>query len=440
MVSLLGKSLSNLVKRILTARRLDKKEVEAIVKELQKVLLQADVSVELVKRISDTIKEKCLKQKIPEGLTVREHLVKVLYDELVELLGKKPSEVKGKKIMLVGLFGVGKTSFAGKLARFLQKKGLRPALVACDYHRPAAPEQLKQLGSKIGVPVYVSDKKDPYDAAKKGIEKFKDRDVIIFDTAGRDALDEELAKELKKLGEIIKPDEVLLVIPAEIGKVGGKQAEEFNKLVGITGVVVTRMDGTAKGGGVLAACAKTGAKIKFLSTGEKIEDLEAYDPARFVSRLLGMGDLQTLLEKAKEAEIKKEDVEKFVEGAFTLEDFYNQIESMQKMGPLSSIAKLIPGLSMALPEDVVQQQEERIKKWKYIIQSMTPEERRNPEIIKGSRVTRIAKGSGTSEKEVRELLRQYEQMKRLMKKMGGMKALKRGDFSRLFRKLGIKLG
>jgi|GEM_PF-227947 len=331
------------------------------------------------------------------------------------------------------------TTSIAKLARYFQKQGLRPALVALDYHRPAAPEQLKQLGDQIKVPVHIQPNKNPYDAAIEGMKKFEKYDVIIFDTAGRNALDKELADELKKLGEIIKPDEVILTIPADLGKVAKKQSEEFNKLVGITGIFITKMDGTAKAGGALAACSATKAKVKFIGTGEHIEDFEVYDPERFVSRLLGLGDLQTLLEKAKEAEIKPEKVEKIVEGKFTLQDFMEQIEAMQKMGPLGKIAQMIPGLGMKLPEDLMEKQEEKMKHYKHIIQSMTKEERENPEIINASRIKRIAKGSGRPEAEVRELLQQYEQMKKLMKMLGGKAGLERGALGKMMKQFGLKI-
>ena len=302
----LGKSLSNLVRKILSRTTVDAESIEALIKGLQRILLQADVDVGLVFNLSQNIRRRCLKEKIPPGLTLREQVMKVVYDELVKLLGEKQAGLTGKKrIMLVGLFGSGKTTTAAKLARYFQKQGLRPAMICSDYHRPAAPEQLMQLGNKIHVPVHVSRERDPYKALKEGLGKFKKYDTIIIDTAGRDALDKELAEELKKMYKIGQPDEVLLVIPADIGKIAGKQAQEFNKLVGITGIIVTRMDGTAKGGGTLSACSVTKAKVKFIGTGEKLEDLEVYDPVRFVSRLLGMGDLQTLLEKAREAELKR---------------------------------------------------------------------------------------------------------------------------------------
>jgi signal recognition particle subunit SRP54 len=436
----LGKGLSNLIKRLITSTSVDKTAVEEILKDLKVTLLQADVDISLTEELIKNIKKKCLEEKVPAGLTLREHVLKTIYEELVRLLGGKPAGLIGKKrIMFVGLFGVGKTSSVGKLARYFQKQGLRPALVALDYHRPAAPEQLKQLADQIKVPVHIQPNKNPYDAAIEGMKKFEKYDVILFDTAGRNALDKELADELKKLGEIIKPDEVILTIPADLGKVAKKQSEEFHRLVGITGIFITKMDGTAKAGGALAACSATKAKVKFIGTGEHIEDFEVYDPERFVSRLLGLGDLQTLLEKAKEAEIKPEKVEKIVEGKFTLQDFMEQIEAMQKMGPLGKIAQMIPGLGMKLPEGLMEKQEEKMKHYKYIIQSMTKEERENPEIINASRIKRISRGSGRPESEVRELLQQYEQMKKLVKMLGGKAGLERGALGKLMKQFGFKI-
>lgn len=418
----------------------DRDAIEALIKGLQRNLLQADVDVKLIFELSENIRRKCFKEKIPPGLTLREHVVKVVYEELVRLLGEEQVGLLGKKrIMLVGLFGSGKTTTASKIARYFQKQGLKPAMICSDYHRPAAPAQLAQLGDKLHVPVYVSEEKNPYKALRVGLDKFGKYDTIIIDTAGRDALDKKLAGELKKMYEICRPDEVLLVIPADIGRIGGKQAEEFNKLVGITGVIVTKMDGTAKGGGALSACSATRAKVKFIGTGEKVEYLEVYDPVRFVSRLLGMGDLQTLLEKAREAKFEEEDVERFLSGKFTLQDFYDQISGVQKMGSLDSILNMIPGLGHAVPEDLLQVQEEKLKKYKYVIDSMTKEEREDADLIHASRIKRIAKGSGTSEREVRELLKQYKQSKKLIKKIGGMKGLKRGAMRKLAKRLGIKM-
>jgi signal recognition particle subunit SRP54 len=437
----LSKGLSNVIRKITTGTTVDKKVVEEVLQDMKKVLLQSDVDIKLTDDLINRIRKKCLEEKVPAGLTLREHVLKVIYEELVRLLGETPAGLMGKKrIMLVGLFGSGKTTSIAKLAHYFQKQGLKPALVALDYHRPAAPEQLQQLGKQIGIPVHVDEKKNPYNAVKDGLKKFEKYDTIIFDTAGRNALDKELADELEKLGELIKPDEVLLAIPADLGKVARVQSEEFHKLVGVTGVIITKMDGTAKAGGALAATSVTGAKVKFIGIGEKIEDLELYDPQRFVSRLLGLGDLQTLLEKAKEIYIKKESVEKIVEGKFSLQDFMEQIEAVGKMGSLGKIAQMIPGLgAMKLPDNLMETQEEKMKHYKFIIQSMTKQEKEYPDTINVSRIKRIAKGSGRPEAEVRELLDQYNKMKKLMKSFGGMKGLQRGAFKNLAKQFGFKL-
>ncbi|MEM5799406.1 MAG: signal recognition particle receptor subunit alpha [Candidatus Aenigmatarchaeota archaeon] len=434
-----GKKIAELVGTILGRSTIDKEAIEDLIKGLQRILLQADVDVKLVYELSNNIRNRCLKEKITTGFTLREHVTKVVYEELVGLLGKEKVDISDKKrIMLLGLYGVGKTTTVGKLARYFQKKGKKPALIACDYHRPAATDQLKQIAEQLNVPIYIDDERNPYNAVKEGLKRFEKNDVIIIDTAGRDTLDKELSQELKKLGEIAKPDEVLLVIPADLGRVAGQQAAEFNKLVGITGVIVTKMDGTARGGAALSSCHATGAKVKFLGIGEKLNQLEQYDPIRFVSRMLGMGDLQTLMEKIKESELKEEDAKRIISGKFTLKDFYDQISGIQKMGPLSGIMEMIPGLSTALPEEIVHIQEEKLKKFKYVIDSMTKEERENPEIIHASRVKRIARGAGVQEKDVRDLLKQYELTKKVIKKAGGTASLKRGQLAKLAKKFGLK--
>lgn len=435
----LSKGLSGLIRKLTTGTSVDKKIVEEVLADLKKILLQSDVDIKLTDELVENIRKKTLDEKVPAGLTLREHVLKTIYEELVKLLGETPAPLLGKKrIMFVGLFGSGKTTTIGKLAKSLTKQGLKPGLVALDYHRPAAPQQLEQLAKQIGVPVHINLKGDPYEAATEGLKKFERYDTIIFDTAGRNALDKNLADELKKLSQIIRPDEVLLVIPADLGKVAKSQADEFHKLAGVTGVVISKMDGTAKAGGALAATSVTGAKVKFIGVGEKIDDLESYDPKRFVSRLLGLGDLETLLEKAKEADIKKESVEKIVEGKFNLQDFYEQIEAMQKMGPLGQIAKMVPGLGAAMPEAMLEKQEEKMKHFKHIMQSMTKIEKENPGIVNASRIKRIAKGSGRPESEVRELLDQYEKMKKMMKMFGGQAGLQRGALKNLGKQFGFK--
>ncbi|TAL47206.1 signal recognition particle protein [archaeon] len=436
----LSKGLAGIVRKLVTGTNVDKQAIEDILTDIRKLLLESDVDVELANQLVANIRRKCFEEKVPSGMTLREYMLKVIYEELVRLLGDKPSGFSGKRIMFVGLFGSGKTTTIGKLGRYFVKQNLKPALVALDYHRPAAPEQLMQTGKETNIPVYVEESKNPFDAAKNAMQKFQKNNVILFDTAGRSALDAELADELKKLSEIIKPDEVILVIPADLGKVARKQAEEFNKLVGITGVIITKMDGTAKAGGALAATLVTGAKVKFIGTGEKVDDFEPYDPTRFVSRLLGLGDLQTLLEKAKEAEIKKESVEKIAEGNFTLQDFLEQIEAMGKMGPLSQVASMIPGMGMVkMPEGMLEKQEQRLKVFRHIIQSMTKDERQYPDIITSSRVRRIAKGSGRKEEEVRELLNQYNQTKKMMRSLGGMAGMQRGSLKNLAKQFGFKM-
>jgi signal recognition particle subunit SRP54 len=433
----LHKGLSGIIRKLVSGS-VDKKEVEVMLQDIRKILLQSDVDLKMTDQLVANIKKKALESSPPAGMTLREHVLKVIYDELVSLLGGKPSGLAGrKKIMMVGLFGSGKTTTTGKLAKYFIKQGVRPGLVALDYHRPAAPQQLEQLGRAMGVPVYVDQSKDVYKAAINGMEKLAKLDVIIFDTAGRNALDSGLAEEIKKLGQIIKPDEVLLAIPADLGKVAKSQSEEFHKLVGVTGVIITKMDGTAKAGGALAAASVTGAKVKFIGVGEKPDDLEVYDPTRFVSRLLGLGDLQTLLEKAKEIEIKKESVDKIVEGRFTLADFMEQIEAMEKMGTMSQIMSMIPGLSGRVPESALKQQEEKMKRYKYIMQSMTKDEKNYPDLINQSRIRRIAKGSGRTEAEVRELINQYSTMKKMMRQLGGRAGMQRGQMKQLAKQLGL---
>ena len=412
--------------------------VEELVRDIQRSLLKSDVNVKLVFELSRRIKERSLKEKPAPGLTGREHVINVVYEELVNFLGKEEASIplRKTKILLVGLFGSGKTTTAGKLARFYQKKGLKPCLVGCDTTRPAAFEQLQQVGEKIGVPVFGDpSEKDSSKVLKEALKKTGKFDVVIVDSSGRDALNESMIDEIKKLNEILKPEETLLVIPAEIGQQAEKQAHAFKENLNITGVIVTRMDGTAKGGGALSACAVTGAPVKFIGTGEKFDAFERYNPERFVSRLIGFGDLKTLLEKAQEAGLEKR-AEKMLKGDFDLNDFYEQIESMKGMGSLSQIMDMIPGLKKAkIPKGMLDLQEEKMKRFKYIIQSMTPEERAKPEIINSPRISRIAKGSGTSEEEVRELLRLFKQSKKAMKMLKGGK--RSGQLQALLKQFGL---
>ena len=436
----LSSGLKDTFKKIAGLGVVDKEAVDRIVLDLQRSLLQADVDVSLVSELSKKIKDKVLKEKPPVGLTLKEYFIKTLYDELVNFLGSEKGEleIKPQRILMVGLFGSGKTTTSGKLAKWIKTRGLSVGFVACDVHRPAAKEQLKQLAKQLEIKAYTDGKKAE-DVAREALKQSKE-DVLIFDTAGRNALDSELANELKNLANLVKAEEVLLVIPADLGQAAKKQASEFVKLVGITGIIVTKLDGTAKGGGALSAASVTGAKVKFVGLGEKMEALEEYDPKRFVSRLIGYGDIQGLLEKAKDVGLDEKKAQKIASGEFTLEDFIEQIKGMQKMGPLSSLTSMIPGLSGAkIPKELLDVQEGKMTKWKHMIGSMTPEERQNPELIKQSRAIRIAKGSGTKPEDVKGLIKNYEKIKKMMKMVGGEKGLKRGQFAQIAKQMGLKL-
>jgi len=412
----------------------DKATVDALLNDIQRALIAGDVDVNLAKELTNSIRKRAF-EKIPEGLTRREWIVSIVYEELTKTLGGSGFAVtlKPKKILLCGLFGSGKTSTAAKLARFYQKKGLRPGLVCCDTYRPAAYEQLQQLAAKIDVPFYgEKGEKNSTTVLKNALKKIK-CDVLIVDSSGRDALDPSLVKEIQELNLILNPDEKILVLPADIGQAARVQAEAFQKALGITDVIVTKLDATAKGGGALTACYMTGAKVRFVTVGETAEDLESYDPKKFVARLIGMPDLETLLEKAQ-AVAKPELAEKIIKAEFDLDDFIQQIEAMQQMGPLTGILDML-GLGGKIPKDLLEIQQGKMKKWKFMMQSMTKAEKANPDVIDAPRVKRISRGSGCSEAEVRELITNYNKIKKMTKQLGlgkGMGALKRGNLGRMF--------
>ncbi len=439
----LGSSLRNTLSRIAKSLFVDEKLINELIKDIQRALLQADVNVKLVFDLTNKIKERIKKEETPKGLTKKEHLINIVYEELVNFLGKEAYRIEIRerpfKIMLVGLFGSGKTTTAGKLARYFSKRGYKVALVGLDTHRPAAMEQIAQIGKQANVPAYF-DKKER-DAVKiwnRFKDEYKKYDILIIDTAGRDALSKELIQEIEKLNKEIKPNENLLVISADIGQAAQKQAQQFHESCHVTGVIATKMDGSAKAGGALSACAVTKAPIKFIGVGEKLDDLEQFNPPGFVGRLLGMGDLEALLEKAKEAitEEEAEDLGKrLLKGEFTLIDLYEQMEAMSKMGPLSKLIEMIPGFGqLKLPKELLQVQEDKLKKWKYAIQSMTREELENPEIINLGRIERISKGSGVPISDIRLLIKQYRQSKKLIKMMGG-----KGDINKLMKRFQGRL-
>ena len=425
----LGEKLRETLRKVARSIFVDEKLIDELVKDIQRALLSGDVNVQLVFNLTKQIKERALKEETPKGLTKKEHLVNIVYEELVVFLGKEKNEInvlnkKPFKIMFVGLYGSGKTTTITKIAKYYSKRGYKVAAIGLDVHRPAAPDQLKQGCEAINIPVYIDKKeKNPLNIYEKYEKEFSKYDILLIDTAGRDALSSDLIKEIKELNNRIKPDERLLVISADIGQAAQKQAEVFHESCNITGVVVTKMDGTAKAGGSLSACVATKAPIVFIGVGEKVDDLELFNPKGFVSRLLGMGDLELLLEKAKEV-IKEEDAKdlekKFLKGEFNLIDLYEQMESMSKMGSFSKLMEMIPGFGqMKLPKEMLNVQEDKLKKWKYIIDSCTKKELENPDIIDSSRIERIAKGAGVSTSDVKELIKQYRQSKKLMKMMGG---------------------
>jgi signal recognition particle subunit SRP54 len=427
----LGSSLYEAIKKVFRASVIDEATVKELVHDIQKALLQADVNVQLVLDISKRIEERALKEKVPPGVSRREHLIKVVYEELTRFLGEKSIPIKiepGKRkvIMLVGIQGSGKTTAAAKLARYFQKRGLKPAVVCVDTYRPGAYAQLQQLANRINVPFYGDLKaKDPVKVAFDGLKQFGDKDIVMIDTAGRHKEERELIEEMKMLEKSLKPDEVILVIDGTIGQQATVQAKAFHEATPIGSILVTKLDGSARGGGALSAVAATGAPIKFIGTGEKVEDIESFVPSRFVGRLLGMGDLETLIEKVHEAEVKVpgKKAKAILSGKFTLTDMYEQFEAMKGMGTFRKLLKMLPGMSYNIPEDMLNTAEGRLEKWRVMIQSMTSEEKDDPKIFNASRMKRVAKGSGTSEKEVKELLKQYVMMRRMLKTLRRKKKL-----------------
>jgi signal recognition particle subunit SRP54 len=419
----LGSSLNDALKKVFRAPVMDEKTVKELCRDIQRALLQADVNVKLVLEVSKRIEERALKEKVPPGVSRREHVVKVVYEELTRFLGEKPATLKiepGKRkiIMLVGIQGSGKTTASGKFAKYFQKRGLKTALVCTDTYRPGAYDQLKQLASRINIPVYGEPKeKKSEKIAMRGLKQFKDYELVIVDTAGRHKQEKGLIDEMKRLEKVIKPDETILVIDGTIGQQAAVQARALHEATPIGSILVSKLDGSARGGGALSAVAAIGAPIKFISSGEKLEDIEPFIPSRFVGRLLGMGDLQSLVDKVRDAEVKvpEKKARAFLSGKFTLTDMYEQFESMKKMGPLSGILKMIPGMGYNIPDEQMNLAEDALKKFRVIIQSMTPKEREKPKILSSSRIRRVARGSGTTEKDVKDLIKQYNQTRKMMK-------------------------
>ncbi|MGC9098951.1 MAG: signal recognition particle receptor subunit alpha [Candidatus Micrarchaeia archaeon] len=412
----LGEGLRKAIAKLKGATIIDSKTIKEFNKELQKALLSADVDVKLVFELTKRIEDAALHEEVPPGVSQKDFILNKVYEELVRLMGSKyEPEIKPKRILLLGIYGSGKTTTAAKLAKFYQDRGLSAGLICCDVSRPAAYEQLETLAKQAGVAFFgIKGEKDAAKIAKAGAEALKDRKILICDSSGRNALDKELTEELKRVANAFKPDEKLLVVNADIGQVASKQAKEFDDAVKINGVIITKLDGSGKGGGALSAVAAANARVTFIGTGEKLNALELYDPNKFVGRLLGIPDIEgivsTVQEAIKEANIKPEEVN--IE-ELNFETFYTQLKAMSKMGPLKNMLNML-GIVDA-PKEVINQSEEKMKKYKAIISSMTTEERRNEKLMHdSSRIRRVAKGSGTTEKDVRELLSDFAKMKKLL--------------------------
>lgn len=438
----LGGSLRGALKKIASASRIDKQVVDEAVREIQRALLQADVNVKLVMNLSNRIRDRALSEKPAPGMNPREHVINIVYQELINLVGKSsPVSLEKQTIMLVGLQGSGKTTTAAKLATFFQRKGLRSAVVCADTFRAGAFDQLKALCERQGVFFY-GEKGNP-DApavAKRGLEASKKYDVVIVDTAGRHALEEDLIQEMMDIDAVVTADHKLLVMDAAIGQQASEQAKAFNKAVGITGVIITKLDGTAKGGGAMSAVAETNSSVAFIGVGETPNDLERFEADRFISRLLGMGDIKTLIERAQETKMEEEvDVDALMRGKFTLKDMCKQMEAINKMGPLKQIMQMLPlgGMGLDISDQEYQVTKDRLEKYRVIMSSMTEAELEDPKIITASRIKRISRGSGTQPELVRELLKSHKAMQKALKGMRGMNKM---GMKRMMKKFGPMMG
>ncbi len=441
MFDALSDRLEGIFKKLKGRGYLKEEDIDTALREVRLALLEADVNYRVVKDFVQRVKEKAIGQKVLESLTPGQQVVKIVHEELIELLGGQAEKIRFSPnpptvIMLIGLHGSGKTTTAAKLAYLFKRQGRRPMLVACDLQRPAAIDQIETLGKQIDVPVYTDrESKDPVKVAEDAIHEAKGtaRDVVILDTAGRLHIDEELMAQLKEIKDRVKPTETLLVADAMTGQDAVNIAKAFNEQIGIDGVILTKMDGDARGGAALSIKAVTGKPIKLMGVGEKIDNLEQYHPDRVASRLLGMGDILSLIEKAQQSIDEQKAMklhDKIVTEKFDLEDLKEQLMAIRSMGPIENILSMIPGLGKQIRN--VRVDEREFKRIEAIINSMTPQERRRPEIINSSRKQRIARGSGTTVADVNRLLKQYKQMKKMFK------SLKKGKFRGLPNLLGMR--
>lgn len=431
----LAGSLRETIRKISRASYIDKETIKEVSKELQRALLKADVNVKLVLNLSSTLERRASEEKPPAGMTEQDYMIKIIYEELLKILGGDSKiELGEQTIMLVGLYGQGKTTSAGKLAKFFHRKGLSVGLIAADVHRPGAYDQLEQVAKQVNVPFYgEKGQKNPVRIISNGLDQLKDLKVKIIDTSGRDSLNQELIDEITEIKKKFQPKEVLLVMDATIGQQAGPQAKAINDAVGITGVIITKMDGTGKGGGALSAVADIHAPVYFIGTGEHMDDLEVFNAKKFLSRLLGLGDLETLLEAFQETQITEEEAEesmnRLMSGKFNLKDMYEIWEKfaqpgiMRKMFDALPLSK-IPGGGKIGAEDLDNAQD-KLNNYRVIMDSMTFYELEHPDEINARRIIRIARGSGREETDVRNLLREFKAMKNNLKAMKGNRGFKK---------------
>ena len=428
MLDNLKSSLRAAIKKIVNSSGIDEELIKELSKDIQRSLLQSDVNVKMVFEITKNIENRSLNESPPPGLSRKDHIVKILYDELAKLLGNETEfhfqSGKVNKVLMLGIQGSGKTTVTSKLAKFLTKQGYRVAVIGADTFRPGALTQLKTMCEKSDVEVYGENgNEDPSEIVKNGLKHFQktNLDIILIDTAGRHKQEKDLLDEMKQINKTADPDLALLVIDGTIGQQCFAQAEAFHKTVPVGGIIITKLDSSAKGGGALAASAATGAQVMYIGTGERIDDLEVFSPTRFVGRLLGMGDIQAVLDLAKRLENEADDVrmKRISSGKMNMEDFYFQLEEVTKVGSFQGLLDTMPGLSGMVKEDQIEKMEERVDKWRYIIQSMNEGEKKDPDLLNASRIKRIARGSGWPEHEVKELVKNYKNSKNIMKASKG---------------------
>jgi signal recognition particle subunit SRP54 len=423
----LGDRLQGIVKRLKGKGRLTEADVDEVLAEIRTALLEADVNVSVVRDVVARIREQSIGSTVSEALDPSQQIIKIVNAELVGMLGGETlkitySSVPPTVVLMAGLQGSGKTTSAAKLARWFKSQGRQPLLVGADLQRPAAVEQLRTLGAQIGVPVF-SESGDPVTTARRGLEEARrlGKDVLIVDTAGRLAIDEEMMQQVAEISSTVKPNYTFLVVDAMTGQDAVSVAKAFDERLSIDGVILSKLDGDARGGAALSVKYVIGKPIAFAATGEKIDAFEQFHPDRMAGRILGMGDMLTLIEQAEkvfEQDKAEEAAARMLEGQFTLEDFLDQLQQLKKMGPLSGIMGMLPGMPKEMKD--AQVGDDQVKTTEAIIRSMTPEERRQPEIINGSRRTRIAKGSGTEVADVNRLIKQFTEMQKMMKRMGGL--------------------